>query len=212
MVVIEFEDGIPLPLGTELNTPERRVHANPLIQFLVNDIEIESTTESGWPTLITGESEGSRIGVAVDYLGDWREVPIDEIDVVIDEEQRRSVLVTYSRKEAAIEEGQYNVHTYTGYELHEWKPENHPEIIEDCVNRNVTPIFHTPDKPYYPALAYQRAEYFDPLKRMFRLSQYSTLIEREERLYQRVIPREERWRDEDTTYQDLAKDILDSDS
>ncbi|WP_256289510.1 hypothetical protein [Halobellus inordinatus] len=213
MVVVDFEDGIPLPIGTQLNTPGRRVHANPLIRLLADDIEVHSSTKSGWPTIILGEQDDSRIGVAVDYPGDWHEGPIDEINIVLTEDQNWSAVVAYRNQTTAIEDGNYEIDNYEGYELHEWNPETHPEVIEDCVDREVTPIFYTADAPdSYNAHTYQLANSYRTLKRMFGLSRYSQIEDRQERLYTLVVPQDVRWEKEDRSMQKLAKDILNQDS
>jgi hypothetical protein len=167
MTVVDFNDGIPLPIGTELNTPGRRVHSNPLVRLLANNIEVHSETKSGWPTIITGTQDDSRIGVAVDYPGDWHQGPIDEINIVLMEDQNWSAVVAYRNQSAAVEDGNYEIDDYEGYELHEWGPETHPEVIEDCTDRKVTPIFYTPDAPdKYYAHAYQQADSYRTLKKI----------------------------------------------
>lgn len=213
MTVVNFEDGIPLPIGTQLNTPGRRVHANPLIRLIADGIKIHSSTKSGWPTIILGEQNDSRIGVAVDYPGDWHEGPIDEINLILTEDQNWSAVVAYRNQSTAVEDGNYEIDNYGGYELHEWDIETHPEVIEDCVDRQVTPIFYTADGPErYYAHAYQQANSYRTLERMFGLSRYSQIEERQDRLYTLIVSRDVRWEGEDTSMQELAKDILNQDS
>lgn len=213
MSVVDFEGGIPVPIGTQLKTPGRRVHANPLINLLADDIEVRSSTKSGWPTIILGQEDNTRIGVAVDYPGDWHKGPIDEVDIVLTEEQNWSAVVAYKNQRTAVEDGNYEIADYKGYELHEWDPETHPDVIEDCIDRNVTPIFYTVDAPdSYYAHVYQQANSYRTLKRMFGLFRYSQIQERQDRLYKLVVSRDIRWEDKDTSMQDLAKDILDSNS
>jgi len=213
MPVVDFEDRIPLPMGTQLNTPGRRVHAHPLLRLLADDIKIHSSTKSGWPTIILGEQDDSRIGVAVDYPGDWHEGPIDEVNIVLTEDQNWSAVVAYRNQSTAVEGGNYEIDDYEGYELHEWDPGTHPEVVENCVDRKVTPIFYTADAPdRYYAHAYQQAKSYKKLKRMFGLSRYSQIEDRQERLYNLVVSRDVRWEKEDTSMQELANDILNQDS
>ena len=213
MPVVDFEDGIPLPIGAQLNTPGRRVHANPLIRLLADDVEVRSSTNSEWPTIILGEQDDSCIGVAVDYPGDWHEGPIDEINIVLTEDQNWSAVVAYRNQSTAVEGGNYEIDDYEGYELRKWDPETHPEVIEDCVDRKVTPIFYTEDAPNrYHAHAYQQAKSYRILKKMFGLSRYSKIEDRQERLYTLVVSQDVRWEEEDTSLQELAKDILSQDS
>lgn len=213
MSAVDFEHGIPLPIGAELNTPGRRVHSNPLVRMLADDIEVHSKTKSGWPTIILGKQDDSRIGVAIDYPGDWHEGPIDEINIVLTEDQNWSAVVAYQNQSAAVENANYEIDGYEGYERHEWDPETHPEVIEDCTDRKVTPIFYTPDAPNrYYAHAYQQANSYRTLKKIFGLSRYSKIEDRQEQLYTLVISRDIRWEKEDTSMQELAKDILDQDS
>ena len=213
MTTVNLEDGIPLPIGTALDTPGRRVHGNPVVRQLTDQVEVRSSTGSGWPTIILGEFEGSKLGVAIDYPGDWHEGPIEEIDVGIDEDKNWFAMVVYRNKQTAVQDGNYEIGDYDGYELQEWNEGSAPEIIEDCVERNVAPIFYTPENPHrYKAHAYQQADSFETLEKVFGLSRYSQIVERQERLYNLVVSRDDRWEDEDTSMQDLAKDILDSDS
>lgn len=212
MPTVDLEDGIPLPIGTELKTPGRRVHGNPLVRQLTDEVEIRSSTGSGWPTIILGKFEDSSLGVAIDYPGDWHNGPIDEINVGLNEDKDWFAMIAYRNKGIAVEDGNYEIDGYEGYELHEWNPGSHPEVIEDCIERNVTPIFYTPDSPNrHYAHVYQQADSYEPLREMFGLSRYSQIEERQERLYNLLVSRDDRWEEEDTSMQDLAKDILDSD-
>lgn len=213
MATVNLENGIPLPIGTDLDTDGRRVHGNPLVRQLTDEVEIRSSTDSGWPTIIVGEFEGSSLGVAVDYPGDWHNGPIDEINVGINEDNDWFAMISFRNKDTAIESGNYEIDGYEGYELHEWNPGSHHEVIEECLERNVTPIFYTPDFPYnHYAHAFQKADSYLSLKKMFGLSRYPQIEERQERLYNFVVPQDARWEDEDTSMQDLAKDILNQNS
>lgn len=216
MPVINFKehDGIPLPIGGELNTPGRRVHSNPLFTQLADNVTVHSSTDNGWPTLLIGKHEGSKVGVAVDYIGDWHaDHSVEEIDIILNENQVWGAVVVYETRSAAVESGNYNTGEYQGYELYKWDVESRIDVISDCIDRNVTPIFYTEEAPdQHYADAYQRAESFDTLKRLFGLSQYQRIFDRQERLYNIIVPREERWRNKDTQYQDLARSILENDS
>jgi len=181
--------------------------------MLADDIKVHSKTKSGWPTIILGKQDDSRIGVAIDYPGDWHEGPIDEINIVLTEDQNWSAVVAYQNQSAAVENANYEIDGYEGYERHEWDPETHPEVIQDCTDRKVTPIFYTPDAPNrYYAHAYQQANSYSTLKKIFGLSRFSKIEDRQEQLYTLVISRDIRWEKEDTSMQELAKDILDQDS
>lgn len=213
MPVCEFEDRIPLPIGAQLSTPGRRVHANPLISWPAQEIRIHSTTENGWPTIILAKHDDGTIGVAIGYPGDWDDGPIEEIDILLTEHQTWACLIAYQNQSTAIADGRYDIEDYQGYELHEWNPENHPQIIKQSSNNKVTPIFYTPEAPdQYLAHTYQRSDSYETLENMFRLQRYPAIRRRQKRLRELVVPRDLRWKEENTHFQDIAKDILESES
>jgi hypothetical protein len=107
MTVVDFDDGVPLPIGTQLKTVGQTVRAFPLVNYLLDDIDVVSSTDAGWPTLLTGISDGKRGGVAIDYPGQWRNLPAEEIDRSRGEDESWSVIIAYSDRSTAEQEGKY---------------------------------------------------------------------------------------------------------
>ncbi|NIC00255.1 hypothetical protein [Halobacterium sp. R2-5] len=211
MGILDLENGVPIPMGTQLNTLKRTVHADPFIRMKSDSAEIRSSTESGWPTIITGESSDSRFGVAVDYLGSWHETPVDEIDILLSDDPEWTIIVTYPRLDLAREDPNYDIGDCKGYETHEHESVDVGKTLVESFDRGAAPVFHGSSE-YNSAFACHRANSYESLKEMFNLSRYSHIEKREERIYNLVVSREARWEGKDTSMQDLAKDILDSDS
>lgn len=210
---MEFDGGIPLPIGTKV--PQNTVLANSMLQINGANIRIHNETDSGWPTIITLESHGHPVGIAVDYLGNWhsQDVGIEEIDLLLsyeDGEWEWRAIVAFTTKNDAIERGRYETAGYNGYELVQWNDSNRFERMEELLDEGVTPIAYTEDHPTYPAHAMQEADNIHTLNRMFKIGKLETLTRRRKRLFTKIIPREVRWEEKDTSLQKLAQEIVDS--
>jgi hypothetical protein len=212
MPVIDFEEGVPLPVGSELRTPGRTVHTNPLFRVLGQDIEAHSTTESGWPFLISGMHEGEKFGVAVEYLGHLHpDKPIDEIDIFLAENGNCYAVVSFESKDIAIEHGEYEYSDFKGHELYEWNQDENLENMENAARRNYTPIFYTESDRYdYPAVAYQTATQLEHLNQVFHLNDYSTIIQRQDRLRRLVLPQKEWLNPEENSLYGIANSLEES--
>ncbi|QLG61991.1 hypothetical protein [Halorarum salinum] len=208
----KFEDAVPLPFGNEVDPAGRKVSATPIIEFRMDDITVQSSTERGWPTLIVGDDAGTSVGIGLYYPGDWHPVPVDEIDLILKEDQTWAVVVAYRTRRKAISDGNFDFGEFEGYECYEWATEARIEVIEYCTARGITPIFCNPTAPdRYIAYAYQEADSFNDLDRIFGLSRYPTVVERRKKLVNYVIPRDERWADKDTSLQEMAQDMFGED-
>lgn len=210
---MEFDEGIPLPIGTEV--PQNTVLANSVLQVNGDNINIHDETDGGWPTIITLESNGHPVGIAVDYLGTWhsQDVGIEEVDLVLsyeDDELEWRAIVAFTTKNDAIERGRYETKGYNGYELVPWNDNNRFERIEELLDEEVTPIVYTEDHPTYAAHTMQEADNIYTLNRMFGIGELETLKRRRKRLFTKVVPRKMRWENKDTSLQNLAKEIVDS--
>ncbi|MFB6198483.1 MAG: hypothetical protein ABEI52_09500, partial [Halobacteriaceae archaeon] len=208
---VEFEDTIPLPIGTEV--PHSTVTANPIIEVQGENIQIHDRTDRGWPTLVTYQYNEYSVGIAVDYLALHRQdVGMEEVDLLIsyhDEEWSWQIVVAFSSQNEALERGHYKTDGYNGYELIPWNTDDRYEKMGDLMEDDITPIAYTEDHPEYPAHAMQSADNIGVLERMFDIDKLQTLERRQERLFTKVVPKEVRWDDKDTGLQDLARDILD---
>ena len=203
------ETGLPLPLGVRI--PGRTVNANSVVQLTASAFEVKQSTNNGWPTLVIGTYDESdeKEGVAIDYLGTWRDAPVQEIDLVLSQDRKWWAVVAFHTSDYAVNHGKYEVDGYNGYELIDW-PEYKElgfEGLEERIDEKVTPIMYTADRLAYEAIALQRADTVDTLEQMFDLNRYTTLMQRKEKLYNTVVPREERWREFDTEKFDQLQDL-----
>lgn len=206
------EIGLPLPLG--LNIPQRTVNARSVITLNASEFKMVDSTDKGWPTLVIGSNNeiDEKLGVAIDYLGSWRNVPVQEADLVLGSDRTWWAVIAFHTADYAVDHANYEIDDYTGYELIDWADfkDKGFEEIQDYIHGGVTPITYTADHPVYEAIAIQQAEQVGTLTRMFNLSRYQTLMNRKERLYKRVIPREERWDKLDTDQFDQLRDLYQS--
>lgn len=208
-----FDSSIPLPIGTKV--PQNTVLANPMLKMRGDDIKIHDETDGGWPTIITLQTDGHPAGIAVDYLGTWhgQDVGMEEVDLLLsyeDGEWGWRVIVGFSTKYDATERGRYEMDGYNGYKLVPWNDDNRYERMEDLLDQDVTPIAYTEDHPRNAAHAMQEASNIHTLNRMFGIGKLKTLTKRRERLFTKVVPREVRWEDKNTSLQKLAQEIVDS--
>ena len=208
---MEFEDAIPLPLGSKLS--QNTVLANSMVQLQGENIEVEAETDSGWPTIITLESDGHPAGVAVDYLGMWhgRNVGMEEVDLLLfyeNGEWRWRAIVAFSTKQDAIERGQYEADGYNGYKLVPWNTDDRFEEMEEVLDENITPIVYNEDHPTYAAHVMQKANSIHTLNRMLGIGQLKTLTKRRKRLFTKIVPRSVRWENKENSLQELAQDIV----
>jgi hypothetical protein len=204
---MDLDGVVPLPLGTKL--ARHTVAANPIVELQVDDINVVEETDSGWPTIITAEIDGQPVGVAIDYLGTWHDIGMEEVDIVLayeDGNYRWMAVVAFSTKADAIESGRYEIEDYDGFELIPWNTEDRYQRTKELRDDGITPIAYDEESPRYPAHAIQEANEIDTLLEMFGLDKLKTLEERRTRLFNRIIPRDERW--EETPLQELAKDIV----
>ena len=209
---MEFEDSIPLPLGSKL--PQNTVLANSMVQLEGDNIKIEAETDSGWPTIITLESDGYPAGVAVDYLGIWhgRNVGMEEVDLLLsyeDGEWGWQAIVAFSTKQDAIERGQYKADGYNGYKLLPWNTDDRFEQMEELLDENITPIVYDENYPTNTALVMQKADSIHILNRILGIGQLKTLTKRRKQLFNKIVPRSARWEDKENSLQELARDIID---
>ncbi len=208
------EIGLPLPLGVAI--PKRTVNASSVLNFTASEFEAVDSTEKGWPTLVIGTDEeaDATLGVAIDYLGIWRDAPVQEVDIVLDSDQTWWAVVAFHTSEHAENHANYEVDGYAGCEFIDWPDyvdmDLEEDVVEEYIDEKITPIMYTADYPSYEAIAVQRAENVGTLTRMFNLERYGTLMDRKERLYRRVIPREERWEELDTDQVDQLRDVYQS--
>lgn len=202
--------GLPLPLG--IGIPGRTVNANPVLNLTADHFEAVSSTADGWPTVVVGTEDDDRLGVAIDYLGAWREAPVQEADLILDSDRTWWVVVAFHRSNLAVAHADYDVGGYAGYKYIDWRDfvEVGLEGLLEYVDDMVTPILHTANRPAYEAIALQRADEVDTLVRMFDLERYGTLMERQERLFNRVVSREERWAESDTEQFDQLRHVYES--
>lgn len=137
---------------------------------------------------------------------------MEEVDLLIgykDGEWSWWTIVAFSSKNEAINRGRYGVDGYEGCELVPWNTDGRFGRMMELMDEDVTPIAYTEGKPQYPAHAIQEADDIHVLNRMFGLDDLETLEKRRERLFEKVVPREVRWQDKDTSLRDLARDIED---
>jgi hypothetical protein len=211
---MDFDDSIPLPVGTMLS--QNTVLANPLLQVHWNNVEIHSETDSGWLTVATFETNGHPAGVAIDYLGAWhsRDTGMEEVDLTLsydDGEWTWRAIVAFSTKSDAIERGRYETDGYNGHEFVPWHTDDLFESMEELIEENKTPIAYTEGKPTYAAQAMQEADNIHTLNRMFGIGNLETLTRRREELFKRVVPREVRWQDKDTSQPEWVEKIFSDD-
>ena len=83
--------------------------------------------------------------------------------------------------------------------------------MDELLDQDITPIAYTEERPTYPAHAMQEAGNIHVLNRMFGLGKLKTMEERREKLFKKVVPRDVRWDDEDTSLQDLARNVVEND-
>jgi hypothetical protein len=154
-------------------------------------------------------------GIAIDYLGlHTGKTGIEEVDLVLlyqDGEWTWRAIVAFSSKSNAIEGGRYETDGYDGYEFVPWKADDRFDRMEALIEEDVTPIAYTKGEPTYAAHAMQEADKIHVLNRMFGIGGLKTLTRRRKRLFNRVVPQEVRWKDEDTSLQNLAKQIVGAD-
>jgi len=209
---MDFDGSIPLPIGTEV--PQNTVLANSMLQLHGDNIEIHDETDGGWPTIITLETDSHPVGIAVDYLGTWhgQDVGMEEVDLLLsyeDGEWGWRAIVAFSTKKDAIDRGRYETDGYNGHELVPWNDDSRFERMEELLEEDVTPITYTEDHPTYAAHAMQEADNIHTLNRMFGIGKLKTLTRRRKRLFTKVVPKEVRWENKDTSLQELARDIVD---
>jgi len=99
---------------------------------------------------------------------------------------------------------------YNGYELVPWNDNNRFERMEELLDEDLTPITYTEDHPTYPAHAMQEADEIHTINRMFGIGKLETLTRRRKRLFTKIVPKEVRWEDKDTSLQKLAQGIVES--
>lgn len=202
--------GIPLPVGSRL--PRRTVKANPIFTLNYSSYIIHEETESGWPTIIEVEqSDGEgTAGVAVDYIGSWHENPVDEVDLILfGDEEMWWTIVAYRNLEDAKSLIRTNYRDYGHIELFEWE-EVELEEIRKTSERGLIPVIYDADNQSNSAFSIQRSGSPDILAELLGFSGLNALIDRKERIYNRVIPREKRWEKYDTTQFDQLQDIYGS--
>jgi hypothetical protein len=200
---------LPLPLGVRISG--RTVNASSVVGLQASEFETIDSTNDGWPTLVIGENDkpSEKEGVAIDYLGTWRDAPVQEIDLVLSQDRNWLAVVAFHTSDYAVKHANYEIEGYNGYELIDWPDykETGFKGLEERIDNKVTPIMYTADHPVYEAIALQRADNVDTLEQMFDLKRYTTLMERKEKLFNTVVPREERWRDFDTEQFDQLQDL-----
>ena len=209
---MDFNGSVPLPIGPQVS--HSTVLANSMIQIEADNIEVHDTTESGWPTIITMQSENHPVGVAVDYPGIWhsQDVGVEEVDLLIfydDKEWYWRAVAAFTSKQNAIECGRYETDEYNGYELVPWTDDNRFEQMEELLEKNVTPITYRDDHFTHSAHAMQEANNIDTLKKMFRIEMLDTLMDRKNRVFNKIVPQEVRWKNKDTSLREIARNIED---
>jgi hypothetical protein len=187
-----------------------------MLEIRGDNIKIHEETDGGWPTIVTLETENHPVGIAVDYLGTWhgQDVGIEEVDLLLsyeDGEWGWRAIVAFTTKDDAINRGRYKTSGYNGYELVAWSDDNRYERMDKLLDQDITPIAYTEEHPTYPAHAMQEAGNIHVLNRMFGLGKLKTMEERREKLFKKVVPRDVRWDDEDTSLQDLARNVVEND-
>ncbi len=210
---MEFENSIPLPLGSKLS--QNTVLANSMVQLEGENIEVEAETDSGWPTIITLESDGHPAGIAVDYLGMWhgRNVGMEEVDLLLiyeNGEWRWRAIVAFSTEQDAIERGQYEADGYNGYKLVPWNTDDRFDQMEELLDEDITPIVYDQDYPTNAAHVMQKADSIHTLNRILGIGQLKTLTKRRKQLFTKIVPRSVRWENKENSLQELARDVVDN--
>lgn len=195
--------------------PFSTVKAPSMLDIDYRERKVIEKTESGWPTVITGTHANgqSDFGIAINSPGKWHEkTPVQEIDLYLTEDPdwQWTIVVVFDDVELAESEGHYHTHGYDGSRSISWtEVEDGPPL--HLTEENITPILHFEDFDFgidgfhIPvAYAFQRTSNFGILERMFDLPRYDTLMQRKDQLWNRVVPREKRWENENTKLQDIG--------
>ncbi|MDB2265835.1 hypothetical protein PM025_17300 [Halorubrum ezzemoulense] len=186
-----------------------------MVQLEGENIEVEAETDSGWPTIITLESDGHPAGIAVDYLGMWhgRNVGMEEVDLLLiyeNGEWRWRAIVAFSTEQDAIERGQYEADGYNGYKLVPWNTDDRFDQMEELLDEDITPIVYDQDYPTNAAHVMQKADSIHTLNRILGIGQLKTLTKRRKQLFTKIVPRSVRWENKENSLQELARDVVDN--
>lgn len=207
---MNFDESVPFPIGTKLDNST--VDTNPLAHINGESIKVHDTTDNGWPAIITLDMDEGTAGVAISYPGKWHNwTRMEEVDLIgeyRDGELIWYAIVIFGSKLSAIEKGRYEIQEYDSYEIVPWNADDRSNRMEDLIEENVTPIVCTESKFTSEACVMQKADDINVLNRMFRLENLNILTERRKRLFEKVVPREDRWADKDCSLQDVAKQVL----
>lgn len=203
----KFQSGVDLPWGPY---GERFTYYDDSFVFLTIDIsepEVIESTESEWPTVIIGEQNGTKVGIAIVHVTQLNEKPIEEIDIFVDSHQDWWVLVEFADLDAALSGGRYGIQGYNGYEIIPCKQRLEGfDLFTSYADKKETPIFKMDDDT--AAFAIQRSPNFGTLHSMFKFDTYSNIKERQQSLERQVLSRDEWLKKNSLTgiAQDLTED------
>jgi hypothetical protein len=190
MMSDEFSDGINLPWGPH---GERYTEYEDSFTFLTLDfenLEVVESTGDEWPTVIVGEQNETRVGVAIGHVTQLNNKPAEEINIFVDADRNWWCLVEFEDLDDAVSGGRYEAQGYSDYRIIpcERRTEGF-DLFTKFADDRVTPIFKRKDDS--AAFAIQRASDYGTLNSIFKLDTYAGVTDRQKTLKREVLPRED---------------------
>ncbi|GAA0262667.1 hypothetical protein [Halobacterium noricense] len=186
----QFVDGVNLPWGPYGERYTDYEDSFTFLQLDFEDLEVVKTTEDNWPTVIVGEQNEARVGVAIGHVTQLNDKPAEEIDIFVDADQNWWALVEFESLDAAISGGQYGAQDYEDYTVIPCDRRTEGfDLFNEYADDRVTPIFEMENDS--AAFAIQRASNYGTLNSIFRLDTYTGVTERQKALEREVLPRED---------------------
>jgi len=186
----EFSGRIDLPWGPY---GERLTYYEDSFTFLTldfEDLEVIKSTDDGWPTVIVGQQNGTRVGVAIGHVTQLNEKPAEEVNIFVDADRDWWTLVEFEDLDAAISGGWYGAQDYDDYRVIPCDRRTEGfDLFNEYADDRVTPIFKMEDDS--AAFAIQRASNYGTLESIFRLDTYANVTSRQKTLEREVLPRKD---------------------
>lgn len=182
----EPTDTVPLPLGVVI--PRHTVHSTPLVRVALDSITIHAHSGEGeWPTIITGEKDGTTVGMAFEFGAQWHDRATDEVAIYTDTTAWWAIIEYTSQSDA---ERHIKTHqpAATIEHLSSEYTDTSLDAFREYLDSGVTPLIPTPDADSDAVYSIQRRESYSELADMFGLAEYEALPTRQARLHKLTTP------------------------